>query len=220
MRFFLGTGSPREALTEQQLRRILRAHAVSDWTSTDNVRIESRAIPHSHPIVTLNTRFLDDDDRLLATFVHEQLHWGVQTLDQRLITQLAHRYRNLPVGPPRGCRSMFSNYLHLVICSIEYQALSELVGPTRARATLQRASHYLCIYNIVMSDHDALCVLVRDHVELTKPTVEIARPGKADKNWPSPIEHSPSSDQEPTPKPVIKCGNVWIDVNWRLGESR
>jgi hypothetical protein len=71
---------------------------VRDWIFTHDIRIETRVIPHSHPILTLNTRSLDDDDRLLSTFVHEQLHWGVQKPDEGLITQLAHRYPILPVG--------------------------------------------------------------------------------------------------------------------------
>jgi hypothetical protein len=76
MRFWLATGSPREALTEQQLRRLLREYAVWDWIFTYDIRIETRVIPHSHPTLTLNTRYLDDDDRLMATFVHEQLPLG------------------------------------------------------------------------------------------------------------------------------------------------
>jgi hypothetical protein len=104
MRCSLATGSPREALTEHQLRRLLRARAVWDWIFTYDIRIETRVIPHSHPTLTLNTRYLDDDDRLLATFVHEQLHWSVQKLDDGLITQLAHHYPNLPIEPPHGVR--------------------------------------------------------------------------------------------------------------------
>jgi hypothetical protein len=166
MRFLLATGSRRELQTAQQLRRLLGAYAVSEWIFTRDIRIESRAVSHSHPVLTLNTLRLDDDDRLLATFVHEQLHWGVQGLDKRLVTQLAVRYPDLPIGSPEGCRSMFSNYLHVVICALEYQALIKLIGRTRARGALHRANHYRRIYEVVMSDHDQLIALIRDYVEI------------------------------------------------------
>lgn len=52
-------------------------------------RIEANAVAHSHPVLTLNTCHLDDDHKLLATFIHEQLHWGVTKLDKHTVTQLA-----------------------------------------------------------------------------------------------------------------------------------
>jgi hypothetical protein len=150
-------------------------------------------------------RVLDDDDRLLATFVHEQLHWGVRALDERLITQLAHRYPDLPIRSPHGCRSVFSNYLHLVICSIGYGALIELVRPARARAALQRTDHYLRIYKIVMSEHDELMTFVADHVELRKPP---SRDSEGHTLRVPPIEtHDPQINRQ-VKKPAVKCGNA------------
>ena len=44
---------------------------------TQDIVIEKGAIPHSHPILTLNTR--ESDERLvLKTLVHEQFHWHAQ----------------------------------------------------------------------------------------------------------------------------------------------
>ncbi|NJM35541.1 MAG: bifunctional phosphoribosylaminoimidazolecarboxamide formyltransferase/IMP cyclohydrolase [Rhodomicrobium sp.] len=39
------------------------------------VRIQSRVIPHSHPVLTLNTQYVEDDTAQTATFLHEQFHW-------------------------------------------------------------------------------------------------------------------------------------------------
>ena len=76
----LAGGSPRERQAEAQLRRLLAAHdldaaGLGALIVTRRVRIESGAVPHSHPVLTLNTRHLGDDERQLATFLHEQLHW-------------------------------------------------------------------------------------------------------------------------------------------------
>jgi hypothetical protein len=169
MRFVLATGSGREAQTEDQLRRLLRTYRVSEWVFTDDIRIEANTVPHSHPVLTLNTRHLHDDEQVLATFIHEQLHWAVTKLDTDAVTRLAHRYPDLPIGPPDGCRSMWSNYLHIVICSLEYQALITLLGHAAARATLQRNTHYKRIYQIVVADHDQLVPLIHDLVKLDTP---------------------------------------------------
>jgi hypothetical protein len=180
MRFVPATASPRETRTEHQLRRLLRTYPVSDWVFTRDIRIDATAIPHSHPVLTLNTRHLEDDHRLLGTFVHEQLHWGVSTLDRQLACELTHRYRDVQVGPPEGCRSAFSNYLHIVICTLEYHALITLLGATAARATVQRITHYKRIYQIVLADHDQLMPLIRANVELQRPCLHREEASQAD----------------------------------------
>lgn len=166
MRFIQATGAQREDQTDRQLRRILGSYPVSDWVFTRDIRIEANAVPHSHPVLTLNTRHLDDDHQLLATFIHEQLHWGVTKLDAHVVAQLAQRHPDLPIGAPDGCRSTLSNYLHIVICSFEHHALTTLLGPTAARATLQRQTHYKRIYEVVLADHDRLMPLIHDFVKL------------------------------------------------------
>jgi hypothetical protein len=50
--------------------------------------IKERAIPHSHPVLTLNTRNLDSDDQLLSAFLHEQLHWYLDAHKPTLKRQL------------------------------------------------------------------------------------------------------------------------------------
>lgn len=45
------------------------------WIRTRDVVVEEKAIPHSHPVLTLNTQYLKNDNALLATFIHEQFHW-------------------------------------------------------------------------------------------------------------------------------------------------
>ena len=43
-------------------------------TYTQNIVVESKAVPHAYPILTLNTR-VKDPLLLLQTVTHEQLHW-------------------------------------------------------------------------------------------------------------------------------------------------
>src|SRR5262249_41281436 len=64
-----------EAQTKEQLLRLLKTYDVSRWIFTKSIVIDERAIPHSHPVLTLHARHLQDDELLLSTFVHEQFHW-------------------------------------------------------------------------------------------------------------------------------------------------
>lgn len=66
-------GSPREEAVRHELIELLRQHKVSGWTFTGEMIIEQGVTLHSHPSLTLNTR--SDGDELLASYLHEQMHW-------------------------------------------------------------------------------------------------------------------------------------------------
>lgn len=130
-----------ELAAKAQLERLLQTYDLSRWTFTHQIRIEKGSVPHSHPVLTLDTRYLNDDDSLLATYIHEQLHWFSFTRPEAVrsaIETLEQIYPTVPVGPPDGARSEFSTYLHLVICYLEYRAVAELTNLKRARKVAER----------------------------------------------------------------------------------
>jgi hypothetical protein len=65
-------------------------------------------------------------------------------------------FPNLPVGPPQGCRSEFSNYLHVAINYLELLACAELVGLEQARAFIARKPFYTAIYALVLAEADGI----------------------------------------------------------------
>ena len=152
----------------EQLRRLLQTYDLSKWLFTHTVLIQSRVIPHSHPVLTLNTRNVEDDTAQLSTFVHEQLHWfltdhaGRQKTDTA-ISDLRELYPTVPTKPPEGARGERSTYLHLIVGSLELQALTELIGEKRAREHLAGYNHYTWVYRTVLTDADRIGELVRRH---------------------------------------------------------
>ena len=105
----LHRGTPLEERGRDQLRRLLRAYELRKWLFTRDVLIQSDVIPHSHPVLTLNTRYLDDDIAQLATFVHEQLHWFLTDRVKRaktgaVLTELRALYPAVPTALPEGAR--------------------------------------------------------------------------------------------------------------------
>jgi hypothetical protein len=68
-------GTQAELATKAELEKLLQQYDLSGLAFTHEVVIDERAIPHSHPVLTLHTRHLGNDDQLLSTYVHEQLHW-------------------------------------------------------------------------------------------------------------------------------------------------
>jgi hypothetical protein len=162
----LAHGSAAEMETRDQLQRLLRTYDLSDWVWTRKVMIEERAIPHSHPVLTLNTRHVKDDSLLLSTFVHEEYHW-YETAHPRetaaAIAELKTKFPGLPVGGQDGAADEESSYLHLIVCYAEWQKMKTLVGAERAREVMVfwAGDHYRAIYRLVLDNEAVVGAIVK-----------------------------------------------------------
>jgi hypothetical protein len=164
----LQSGSPLEERGRDQLRRLLRTYDLHKWLFTRDVLIQSGVIPHSHPVLTLNTRYVDDDTAQLATFVHEQLHWFLTDHVERAktnaaLTELRAFYPTVPTALPEGAMGERSTYLHLIVCHLELQALTALLGEQSARQQLERWTHYTWVYRTVLTETERIGELLRRH---------------------------------------------------------
>ncbi len=166
----LAHGDAAEGQTRDQLLRLLKTYDVERWIFTRSLVIDSTpgVIPHSHPVLTLNTRHRKDDDLLLSTFVHENLHhFLTQHADQ---TDAAKRelrkiFPKVPVGYPDGADSEDFGYLHLIVNYLEYQADKELLGELRAFTIFQfwAGDHYRWLYRRIFEDGYQIGPVVRKH---------------------------------------------------------
>lgn len=159
--FILASDSQRERQTQAQLERVLARYDLSPWIRTRRVRIEEGAVPFSHPLLRINTRHLDNDDLLLATFIHEQIHWVVLEDQGALRTALEAIERlipSVPVGHPHGANDERSSYLHVLVNYLEWGALRSLLGDDRAEAVIAfwRTDHYTDIYALAQDHADAI----------------------------------------------------------------
>ncbi len=156
----LKNNSPSEAATKRQLERLFEQHDLAKWTFTKKVIIEDKALPHSHPVLTLNTAN-EDDLHLLSEYIHEQIHWFEEAHPEQVemaIAELEGLYLTLPTSPPEGARGRHSSYLHLLVCSLEYEGMKELVGEEKARRVFEywAGHHYKTIYKTVLKDNDTI----------------------------------------------------------------
>ena len=136
-----------EAETRDQLQRLLKTYDMSPWFYTKSVVIDERATPFSHPVLTLHTRHAKDDELLLSTFVHEQLHWffsGRPEQTEQAIADLRKAFPDAPAGGTAGARDQYSTYLHLLVCFLERQGVSRVLGELKAKQVIEfwATDHY------------------------------------------------------------------------------
>jgi hypothetical protein len=151
----LKNNSREESQTRDQLKRLFKTYDLSKWILTKSILIDEKAIPHSHPILTLNTRYLKDDDLLLSTFVHEQLHWFLVQKDKETneaMKDLRALFPKVPSGFPDGADDEESTYLHLLVNYLEYRADREMLGELRAKQVMDywSSDHYRWVYKTVL----------------------------------------------------------------------
>ena len=167
-------GSAREAATKAQLQRLLRSYDVSQWLFTKSILVDEQAIPHSHPTLTLSARHVHDDELLLSTFVHEELHWFVADSKQsaEAIKELRRLFPSVPAQGPEGANGEESTYLHLIVCFLEYDADKELLGELKARQLMDfwATDHYTWVYRTVLERPREIGGVVRTY-KLSPPAV-------------------------------------------------
>lgn len=168
----LAHNSRAEQQTKSELNNLLKQYDMGKYTFTREVIVDEEAIPHSHPVLTLHTRHLGNDDLLLSTYVHEQLHWYLaskQKQTDQAEAELKKMYPNVPVGYPDGAKDEESDYLHLIDCYLEWQVDRQLLGDARALAVMQYCAgdHYKWVYKTVLLHSDNIGnVVQRNHLEI------------------------------------------------------
>jgi hypothetical protein len=147
-----------EQKRKEQIEHLANVYDLAKYTITRDIVIDQQAMNHSTPVLTQNLRFLDNDDRALSAYVHEQAHWLLMERHRgqarQMLPELIHMYPNIDVTPPYGDGNQGTSYIHLVVLMLEWQALEDLLGETRARAVMEfkRQDHYKDLYATVM-DH-------------------------------------------------------------------
>ena len=152
------------------LRALRRRHDLSRFEFTRIVRIVPGGDTFSHPMLTLGNRFAENEDLLLSTYLHEQMHWYLWHLGTPehdpvapFFDELVRRYPDAPTELPDGARNYEATYLHLVVNWLEVAATSEFIGRERAVAVAEAQRSYRWIYRTVLKDWDPLGELYERH---------------------------------------------------------
>lgn len=101
------------------------------------------------------------DLSLLSQLLHEQIHWFEDSRKnqvEKAIIDLKVLYPEVPKNRPSGAKNERSTYLHLAVCLLELDALTEILGEQKARDIITNNSKYFYkwIYKTVLEDTDKI----------------------------------------------------------------
>lgn len=159
----------RTAIAKQNLFHLAKIYDLKPFLFTKKIHIQSYVVPHSHPVLTLNTRHAELPNQLLSTWLHEEYHWWLSLHAQETDAAVREFRKLYPKVPSHVNGSTHSSYLHLAICYLEYQTLVHFLGESEARKIIhviqEKDNIYPWIYTQVLKNdgkiHD---VLSRHHL--------------------------------------------------------
>lgn len=198
----------REAARIRDLLTALRKrHDLARFEFTRHVQIVPAGPTHSHPILTLGTRFAETEDLLLSTYVHEQMHWYLWRLGgpdhdpiAPFFDELVRRYPKAPTRLPEGARNYEQTYVHMVVCWLEVAAMTELIGRERAHAVADTQWGYRWIYRTVIADAEPLGRLYAEHgIAPIRSPAELAGAGRRARPASAARKRTPSAGVPPQP---------------------
>ncbi len=162
-------GYPIEEQRKEQMERLAKQYDLKKYTVTRDILIERGAMNHSYPVLTLNLRFLDNNDLALSAYVHEQGHWVLMERHRAdnpaLFEDLQRTFPNMEIRVPDGDGELRSSYFHIAVCMLEWQAMEDLVGAERARKVIEwkQEDHYKAIYSTLLNHREQVESVLNAH---------------------------------------------------------
>ncbi|MDL2344468.1 hypothetical protein QOL99_09910 [Deinococcus sp. MIMF12] len=176
-------------MVQAYLLELMREFDLSPWSWVKDVRIDRHLqalgqcfLEDGVPVIRLRSmrplspeeealQARDTKDRLLGIYIHEQLHQYLDLQSEETLAAvevLRNLYPEVPVGGTEGAMNEFSTYLHLILCTLELDAMALLIGEARYRDLKAAPRFYRFIWRTVLEDTEPLRDLIR-RVGLTSP---------------------------------------------------
>lgn len=160
--------APCEERTMIQVQQLAKQYDLKKFTITRDILIEQGAMAHAKPVLTMNCRFLDNDDRALSQYVHEQGHWVLGRREgelRPLYLALTSAFPHIPTEYPKGGFGERDSYFHLAVILLEWQAMEALVGEKRALAEMKwkQGDHYTELYRAVLENRAVVEKILKEN---------------------------------------------------------
>lgn len=165
----LVTGSEAEQRVQALLLDALERYDLQPWLFTRNVNIDETAetnfasLRNGEPQITLRAGFRSVYG-LVSLFIHEQLHIHLhqhQAQVDQAVAELRLIYPSVPVGGVDGAMTEKSTYEHLLLCTLERDAVKAILGDELGNKLKPLGYHF--IYGEVERNAPKLRQVIREH---------------------------------------------------------
>lgn len=161
------------AITKQNMLHLAQVYDLRPFLFTKKIHLQSQVIPHSHPVLTINTRNAENPKKILSVWLHEELHWWALQNSKNVNLAIKELKKIYPQAPATKSSGDNSTFLHLIICHLELKALSFYLGDKEAREVItdimKKDKIYPWIYYQILYKDHAIKRLVRKYKLIPAP---------------------------------------------------
>jgi hypothetical protein len=155
-------GNLREAIANRQVIILIGEYTLYNWLFTRDIVIDEKARPHSHPVLTMNAAYLQEDKKVLAIFLHQEFRWYLDQNARNVntaIKELMKRPDQLIPNITQTIDNDSLSWLNLLTCTMEIDALHETLGETNTDSLLawrQEQDSLARFYKASIEHNDAI----------------------------------------------------------------
>lgn len=161
------------AITKQNMLHLAQVYDLRPFLFTKKIHLQSQVIPHSHPVLTINTRNAENPKKILSVWLHEELHWWAAQNSKNIDLAIRDLKKIYPQAPATKSSGANSTFLHLIICHLELKVLGFYLGNKEAREIIteimKRDKIYPWIYYQILYKDHAIKRLVRKYKLIPPP---------------------------------------------------
>jgi hypothetical protein len=154
-------------LMKQNMLHLAQVYDLSPFLYTKKINVESKVIPHSHPVLTLNTRHAENPKKILAMWMHEELHWWMDKNPKATASAVKELKKIYPDAPKGMGATADSTFLHLLVCYLEMRTLALYVGEKESKVIIEdimrKDKIYPWVYYQVLYKNFAIKKILKKH---------------------------------------------------------
>ncbi|MFC3095433.1 hypothetical protein DRW07_09040 [Alteromonas sediminis] len=150
-------GSSNELKVKSDLEYLHKQYDLTPYLYTKKIQVDEKArAPYSHPVLTMSTQpeYISSKTKLLSSYLHEQFHWHVvmngKPEKEAFRSRIKEFFPNIQIGHPFGSSDAGGTLSHIIVCYLEYIALSELIGEKKALENISTNGYYTLVYDTVI----------------------------------------------------------------------
>lgn len=154
-------------LLKQNLLQLSQVYDLSPFLFTKTIHVESKVIPHSHPTLTLNTRYAEAPLKLLSTFLYQEFHWWLSLNPKKTKAAILDLKKFIPNAPVTLSMGKDSTYLRILAAQLEIMSLENYLGLDEAKKiilekiTVDKQDPW--VYKLVQAEEIILKKILRAH---------------------------------------------------------
>jgi hypothetical protein len=160
-------------LVKQNLLQLSQVYDIAPFIFTKTIHIESKVIPRSHPVLTLNTRFAESPKKLLAVFLNQEFQWWLKLNEARTLLGIQELKKIAPKAPITEALGKDSTYLKMLAAQLEVMALELYLGAEEKKKLLSEKisidKQDPWIYKFVQSNEEILKKILQTQKLLPPP---------------------------------------------------